>query len=61
MLDIARFREGKFKADRIGYALRGENPTMIARVNSGFIFLMDVRACAGKPEQAAHMDILLFY
>ncbi len=41
MLDIEKFREGKFKEDRIGYALRGENPTMIARVNTGFVFMMD--------------------
>ncbi len=41
MLDIAKFREGTFKADRIGYALRGENPTMLARMNSGFVFMMD--------------------
>jgi diadenosine tetraphosphate (Ap4A) HIT family hydrolase len=41
MIDIQKFREGKFKEDRIGYALRGENPTQIARMKSGFVFMMD--------------------
>jgi diadenosine tetraphosphate (Ap4A) HIT family hydrolase len=47
MLDIRKFREGKFKEDRIGYALRGENPTMISRMNSGFVFMMDIQFLPG--------------
>jgi diadenosine tetraphosphate (Ap4A) HIT family hydrolase len=47
MLDIQKFREGKFKEDRIGYALRGENPTMISRMASGFVFLMDMQFLPG--------------
>jgi diadenosine tetraphosphate (Ap4A) HIT family hydrolase len=47
MLDIQKFREGKFKEDRIGYALRGENPTMISRMNSGFVFMMDIQFLPG--------------
>jgi diadenosine tetraphosphate (Ap4A) HIT family hydrolase len=47
MLDIQKFREGKFKEDRIGYALRGENPTMISRMSSGFVFLMDIQFLPG--------------
>ncbi len=47
MLNIQKFREGKFKEDRVGYALRGENPTMIARVNSGFVFMMDFQFLPG--------------
>lgn len=47
MLDIQKFREGSFKQDRIGYALRGENPTQIARMRSGFVFMMDVQFLPG--------------
>jgi len=47
MLDIQKFREGKFKEDRIGYALRGENPTMISRMKSGFVFMMDIQFLPG--------------
>lgn len=47
MIDIQKFREGKFLEDRIGYALRGENPTMIARLKSGFVFLMDAQFLPG--------------
>ena len=47
MLDIGKFREGEFKKDRIGYALRGENPTVIAQMNSGFACLMDVQYLPG--------------
>jgi diadenosine tetraphosphate (Ap4A) HIT family hydrolase len=47
MIDVAKFREGSFKADRIGYALRGENPTTITRLQSGFVFLMDVQFLPG--------------
>jgi diadenosine tetraphosphate (Ap4A) HIT family hydrolase len=47
MLDIAKFREGEFKKDRIGYALRGENPTVIGRMKSGFACLMDVQYLPG--------------
>ena len=47
MIDIAKFREGTFKADRIGSALRGENPTMLARMRSGFVFMMDVQFLPG--------------
>jgi hypothetical protein len=41
MIDIQKFREGKFREDRIGYALRGENPNQIARMKSGFVFLLE--------------------
>lgn len=47
MLDIEKFRAGEFKKDRIGYALRGENPTMISRMKSGFVFLMDIQFLPG--------------
>jgi diadenosine tetraphosphate (Ap4A) HIT family hydrolase len=47
MIDIAKFREAKFKTDRIGYALRGENPTMLARMRSGFVFMMDLQILPG--------------
>ena len=47
MLDIKKFREGEFKKDRIGYALRGENPTVLARMKSGFVCLMDVQYLPG--------------
>ena len=47
MLDIQQFREGRFKEDRIGYALRGENPTMISRMKSGFVFMMDIQFLPG--------------
>lgn len=47
MLDIQKFREGAFKQDRIEYALRGENPTTITRMNSGFVFLMDIQFLPG--------------
>lgn len=47
MLNITQFREAKFKADRVGYALRGENPTMIARMNSGFVFMSDTQFLPG--------------
>ena len=47
MLDIQKVREGKFKEDRIEYALRGENPTMISRLKSGFVFLMDIQFLPG--------------
>jgi len=47
MIDIAKFREGTFKADRIGSALRGENPSMLTRMRSGFVFMMDVQFLPG--------------
>ena len=47
MIDLEKFREGAFKGDRIGYALRGENPTTLARMNSGFVFLMDYQFLPG--------------
>ena len=47
MLNIDEFRGGKFKEDRIGYALRGENPTQLARMKSGFVFLMDKQFLPG--------------
>ena len=47
MLDIQKFREGKFKEDRIGCALRGENPTMVSRMKSGFVFMMDIQFLPG--------------
>jgi diadenosine tetraphosphate (Ap4A) HIT family hydrolase len=47
MLDIEKFREGKFKGDRIGYALRGKNPTMLSRMKSGFVFMMDSQFLPG--------------
>ena len=47
MIDIAKFRAGTFKADRIGSALRGENPTMLTRMRSGFVFIMDVQFLPG--------------
>lgn len=47
MLDLQKIREGKYKEDRIGYALRGENPTQLARLESGFAFLMDVQLLPG--------------
>ncbi|MBI5958876.1 MAG: hypothetical protein HY866_09090 [Chloroflexi bacterium] len=47
MLDIQKFREGRFKEDRIGFALRGENPTLLTRMKSGFVFLMDAQFLPG--------------
>ncbi len=47
MLDIEKYRLGKFKEDRMGYALRGENPTMLARLRSGFVFLNDRQLLPG--------------
>lgn len=47
MIDIVKFRAGTFKADRIGSALRGENPTMLTRMRSGFVFMMDVQFLPG--------------
>lgn len=47
MIDITKFREGSFKADRIGSALRGENPTTLVRMRSGFVFMMDVQFLPG--------------
>lgn len=47
MLDIQKFRSGKFKEDRIEYALRSENPTMISQLKSGFVFLMDIQFLPG--------------
>ncbi len=47
MIDIAKFREGSFRNDRIGYALRGENPAMLTRMKSGFVFMMDLQFLPG--------------
>ena len=47
MIDLVKFRLGEFKADRIGSALRGENPTTLARLDSGFVFLMDYQFLPG--------------
>ena len=47
MLDIEQLKKGDFKKDRIGYALRGENPTVIVRMKSGFVCLMDVQYLPG--------------
>ena len=47
MLERELLEEGKYKEDRIGSALRGENPTMITRMKSGFVFLMDLQFLPG--------------
>jgi hypothetical protein len=41
MLDSAQLKAGTFKTDRIGSALRGENPTLITQMRSGFVFLAE--------------------
>ena len=41
MLEKELLIDGSYKKDRIGTALLGKNPTVISRVNSGFVFLMD--------------------
>ena len=47
VFDSEQLKAGKFKADRIGSALRGENPTMITQMRSGFVFLMDLQFLPG--------------
>ena len=47
MLEKDLLESGTFKEDRIGSALRGENPTMITRMRSGFVFLMDLQFLPG--------------
>jgi diadenosine tetraphosphate (Ap4A) HIT family hydrolase len=47
MINLAKFQAGAFKTDRIGSALQGENPTMLARMPSGFVFMMDLQFLPG--------------
>ena len=57
VIDIDEFRAGKFKEDRLGYALRGENPTQLARMNSGFVFLGDAQFLPGWCILAAYPKV----
>ncbi|WP_436533839.1 diadenosine tetraphosphate hydrolase [Actinoplanes sp. HUAS TT8] len=41
------FHGAKFQTDRIGTALRGENPTIIARLNTGFVAIGDSQFLPG--------------
>jgi diadenosine tetraphosphate (Ap4A) HIT family hydrolase len=47
MLEGDSLREGSYKADRLGAALRGQNPTLLARLRSGFVFLADMQFLPG--------------
>ena len=47
MLEKDLLETGAYKKDRIGSALRGENPTMVTRMSSGFVFLMDLQFLPG--------------
>ncbi len=47
MLEREQLESGAYREDRIGTALRGENPTLITRLRSGFVFLMDLQFLPG--------------
>ena len=47
MLEKTLLEKGAYKEDRVGSALQGENPTMVTRMNSGFVFLADFQFLPG--------------
>ena len=57
MLEKDLLQSGEFKKDRIGSALRGENPTLLTRMRSGFVFLMDRQFLPGWSVLTAYPQV----